>query len=73
MIKVVSVFDFQLFLLTKIPREGNLFLKKVPTPTNSALNLERQSKAGFQKINEWKSITVNMGHKKGFAVSDGAA
>ena len=37
------------------------------------LNLERQSKAGFQKINEWKSITVNMGHKKGFAVSDGAA
>ena len=37
------------------------------------LNLERQSKAGFQKINDRKSITVNKGHKKGFAVSDGAA
>ena len=33
-----SFFNFQLFSLTKILTEGNLFAKKVPSPANSALS-----------------------------------
>ena len=39
MIKVVLVFWFSTFLITKIPREGNMFAKKVPSSANSALTV----------------------------------
>ena len=54
-IKLALVFSISKFLLTKILSEGNLFVNKVPTTANSAVDQQQIRKQSFLDIEVCKS------------------